>query len=235
MWNCQGSLWCYCNKHIWVVSALSVYKVTLQVIDDNNLIDRADFYQLYCSSIFCRLNRAEDDAGLSSYITWCTCGARKFGSLTGIKSYCQKCWRLPVAAYLKWSWRATLKSNASPRSPNPTPMKALRPANKHACYVSRQENDTNTIRTYSHPHRCHPVSAGQSIGWNRWLFPPRCQGTPSPVPVQTAPLQGRRTNHSYKHDCHSSSLFRMVTGNSGVSCGPNARLVFYPRLCPPVW
>lgn len=29
------------------------------------------------------------------------------------------------------------------------------------------QSDTNTTRTYSHPHRCHPVSAGQSIGWNR--------------------------------------------------------------------
>lgn len=35
---------------------------------------------------------------------------------------------LHFTAYLKWSCRATLKSNASPLSPKPTPMKALRPA-----------------------------------------------------------------------------------------------------------
>lgn len=35
--------------------------------------------------------------------------------------------------------------------------------------------------------------------------------------------------------CHSSNLFRMVTGNSGVSRGPNTPAGFYPRLCPPVW
>lgn len=25
----------------------------------------------------------------------------------------------------------------------------------------------HTTGTHSHPHRCHPVSAAQSIGWNR--------------------------------------------------------------------
>lgn len=31
---------------------------------------------------------------------------------------------------------------------------------------------------HSHPHRCHPVSVEQSIGWNRWLFPLQCRDTP---------------------------------------------------------
>lgn len=41
-----------------------------------------------------------------------------------------------TTAYLKWSCKATLKSNASPRSPKPTPMKALRPADEwHVTYT----------------------------------------------------------------------------------------------------
>lgn len=57
---------------------------------------------------------------------------------------------------------------------------------------------THTTRIHSHTHRCHLGSAAQSIGWNRWPFPPQCRDTPLPVPVQTAPLQDRRTHGSYK-------------------------------------
>lgn len=46
-----------------------------------------------------------------------------------------------AAAYLKWSCSATLKSNASPRSPNPIPMNALRPM--------REKDTTNKIKSYS--------------------------------------------------------------------------------------
>lgn len=43
-----------------------------------------------------------------------------------------------------------------------------------------------------HPHRYHPVSAEQSIGWSRWPFPSQHRDTPWLVPGQTAPLQDTR-------------------------------------------
>lgn len=53
--------------------------------------------------------------------------------------------------------------------------------------------------------------------------------------ANSSPAGQEDTSQLQTRPCNSSSLFRMVTGNSGVSCGPNARLFFYPRLCPPVW
>lgn len=112
----------------------------------------------------------------------------------GVMIHCE------VTAYLKWSWSATLKSKASPRSPNPIPMKALWPGReKRARRISwgfewhailfmstftKYSWDNN--KQFSHP--CHLGCAAQSNGLSHPLFPLRSQGTPLLGPVQTAPL-----------------------------------------------
>lgn len=55
--------------------------------------------------------------------------------------------------HLKWSWRATLKSKASPRSTKPTPMKARRPGEggRVGAGITKQWRKREGI-----PHPTHP-------------------------------------------------------------------------------
>lgn len=56
--------------------------------------------------------------------------------------------------HLKWSWRATLKSKASPRSTKPTPMKARRPGEGGRVRAGIAKQQREGIPHPAHPHAC---------------------------------------------------------------------------------